>query len=283
VFERAVFERCGYLEVPHVLSSAELTALRRHADQFELQAGTNPDHPDYCFGGLVGEGSSSEGPLCRILYTFEKSLAFFLAAANPHLLRLAIGFHRAPVIVTWEDLVVKSPGGPQVDYHQDLLFQSVNGLVFSAGLYLDTSTQDALSVLAGTHHDGPVAPDEAIDKAEREATRLDRCPVRAGNALFHNVLAIHGSPANTGQAPRRVLYLEFRTEAQIRDDSPFDESWLEARKPYIGAAVNLRRRLQPYGNEEPLWADLEEDAVFRELVADATPFDELDLRVPHAI
>ena len=69
-----------------------------------------------------------------------------------------------PVLVTWEDMVMKAPRA------------------YSIGIYLDASCEDPLLVLPGTHRLGSLAEDQIAKVA---------------------VQMIHGSGVNKGARPRR--------------------------------------------------------------------------------
>jgi hypothetical protein len=280
------FHENGFLHFPGVIGDLELERLRSRvseivADPEQLPAAS---HEDFKYGALVGDDDIGEGDqLCRIEYTFDKGLCFLLLLANPRVLEIACSLQSVPIVATWEDLIYKTPkAGFGVKPHQDALFQSVDGIVLSIGLYLDDSDHDPLFVLPGTHRLGQLHPDQIARIASLERERLIDVPVRRGDALVHNVRVIHGSRPNESDAPRRVIYLEFRTPDQILDDSPWDADWLERRLALIPSAIALRAESDLYERDDPeLWAELLTTRDRWLPPAPALPYHELDLRVHH--
>lgn len=243
------FRDNGFLHIPGAISPEELALLRRAADALIENRDTLPPEQqhDFKYGALVGDGIGEGDVLCRLEYTLDKSPHFLALAANPLVLQFATAIHGEQVVLTWEDMIIKTPfAGFGVPFHQDLLYQSTRSIVFSMGIYLDDSGADPLTCIPGTQRLGPLSEEEIAGlAAERRAEHVE-VPVRAGDCLVHNVLVIHGSPENRSDATRRVIYLEFRTADQVRDDSPWDEEWLQQRLQLLPAAVAARRSMPEY-------------------------------------
>jgi ectoine hydroxylase-related dioxygenase (phytanoyl-CoA dioxygenase family) len=278
------FDENGYLRLPKLISDAEAAWLRTAADGLvaALPALADDWPEDFHHGGLFGDAIGVGESLCRIEYTFDKHPQFLLLLGNPQILQIPLSLHDGPFLVTWEDMVIKSPGsGNTVPMHQDALFQCVNSQVFSVGVYLDSSDEDPLLVLPGTHRFGPLGEDQIKDIAEERRHQVIPVPVNAGDAIVHNVRMIHGSGANNGHAARRVLYLEFRTAEQVLHDSPWDASWLGRRLPYIPLAIALRASSAPALEDDPmLLAELAERRP-EWFSGSAEASKDVDLRVHH--
>lgn len=278
------FDQDGYLKLPHVISAAEAQGLRETVDGLVsvLPTRTTDWPEDFYHGGLLGDAIGIGDALCRIEYTFAKDPRFLMALGNPRILRIPLSLFPGPFVVTWEDMVVKTPGsGNTVPMHQDSLFQSRSGPVFSVGIYLDSSAEDPLLVIPGTHRMGPLDEEQVARAAEENRHRVTPVPVSAGDAIVHNVRMIHGSGANAGAQVRRVLYLEFRSVEQVLTDSPWDESWLNRRLPYIPLALALRAGSPLAADDDPRLI-----AQFAQLRPDwfsgaPQTADEVDLRVHH--
>ncbi|MEU8151924.1 phytanoyl-CoA dioxygenase family protein [Nonomuraea sp. NPDC048901] len=275
------FDENGFLVLHEVLGSDELREIRQAADELcALDGDRIPEdwREDYRYGALVGAAVNTGSMLCRLEYPLAKDRRFLAMVANPAILAVAADLHQDEVVLTWEDMVVKTPGsGEPVPFHQDDLFQSRASRVFSIGVYLDDSTRDPLLVYPGTHQLGPLSESqvEAWVAAAKEPPL--RVPVSAGDAIVHNVRMIHGSSANTSTL-RRVVYLEFRTPDQVRYDSPWDEWWLERRLSIVPAAIRERAALGWGVN--PAWKTAEAKTDWSVRIP-PSPGDEVYLRVDH--
>lgn len=256
------FDENGFLVLRGVLDDDELREVRAAADALcALDGDQVPEdwREDYRYGALVGAGVNTGHKLCRLEYPLAKDRRFLAMVGNPAVLAVAAELHRDNLVLTWEDMVVKTPGSCEpVPFHQDDLFQSRSSRVFSIGVYLDDSTEDPLLVYPGTHRLGPLSEsDVAAWVAEADGPPM-RVPVSAGDTIVHNVRMIHGSSANTSRL-RRVVYLEFRTLEQVHSDSPWDDWWLERRLSIVPAAIT-ERAARGWG-VNPVWtaADTERD------------------------
>lgn len=285
----ASFHENGFLHVPGVLEPGETEQLRATTDRLVAER----DHldeinrSDLKYGTLVGDKRVDGGDyLWRIEYSFAKDRQYFLVAGHPKVLAIAWALRNGtptngPLVITWEDIVVKTPGaGFGFRWHQDNLYQCVHGIVISVGVYLDDSGSDPLLVVPGSHKLGRLYPDQV--KRIVHVSEPVGIQASAGDVIVHNVRIIHGSNPNESHDVRRVLYLEFRSADQVRDDSPWSPQWLLRRLPYIPSAFELRRRseLGLRDDAELVSGILEEGSRWMPDVA-PQPFEDLDRRVWH--
>lgn len=279
------FEENGYLHLPQTLAPEEVTGLRASVDRLIASIPQLPPEwqEDFKYGALVGDQIGEGDVLCRMEYSLQKDRQYLILLGNPKLLVIAATLHRAPIVLTWEDMIIKMPGsGLEIPFHQDILYQSIGSRVFSIGIYLDDSFSDPLRVLPGSHRLGPLDQDEVGRIARARSSELVEVPARAGDVIIHNVLAIHGSAKNRGRRPRRVIYFEFRTIPQVLTDSPWDETWLAMRLRFIPAAIRMRRA-SGMADNDPMWMWQEAEALQHYWMppAEYATLGELELRVPH--
>lgn len=270
----------GYLVVRDVLSKAELLALQAAADEVCSPNFQRPTEwqRDYKYGALVGTEEGAEEYLCRLEYPLGKHPSFLKLAGNPRVIAIAHDLHRAPVVLTWEDMVVKSPGSPiAVTFHQDSLFQS-DSMVFAIAVYLNDSETDPLYVYPGTHHLGALSEDEVAAYVRANNAEALAVPVHAGDAIIHNVRVIHGSRARPKNL-RRVIYLEFRTPTQIREQSPWGDGWLYRRAAIVPNARRARAHGPEGKQDDPLLAS--KISALGTAVLPETPIRQDYLRVNH--
>ena len=279
------FGENGYLHLPQTLAPEEVTGLRESADRLIASIPQLPPEwqDDFKYGALVGDHIGEGDMLCRMEYSLQKHRQYLMLLGNPKILAIAATLHRAPIVLTWEDMIIKMPGsGLEVPFHQAIPYQSLGSRVLSIGIYLDDSYSDPLRVLPGSHRLGPLDEGEVGRMGRARSSELVEVPARAGDVIIHNVLAIHGSAENRSRRPRRVIYFEFRTISQVLTDSPWDGAWLAMRLRYIPAAVRMRRA-SGLADNDPTWAWQEAEAL-QHYWMPPTEYEtpgELRLRVPH--
>jgi ectoine hydroxylase-related dioxygenase (phytanoyl-CoA dioxygenase family) len=279
------FRDVGYLHLPGVLVAEELSDLREEVTRLlDARAGLAPEvQQDFKFGAILGDAMNRGDAICRVEYMLAKGEVFVRLLGHPKILALAAALHDDQIVLTWEDMVVKTPGsGFEVVLHQDLLHQSIPGPVFSVGIYLDSSEDDPLRILPGTHHLGPLSQDELTGIAAKEAGRFVAVPAQPGDLVVHNVLGIHGSVPNYSASPRRVIYFEFRTVMQVLYHSPWGCEWLRRRLSYLPSAIAYRRASTGQVQDPPdLWDELLSTRRSWLPRAPVLPIEQLDLRVHH--
>jgi ectoine hydroxylase-related dioxygenase (phytanoyl-CoA dioxygenase family) len=253
------FLRDGYVHIPGAISSDELAELRDAVETLVLNKDLLPEivREDFKYGQLVGDRYADGDTLCRIEYSLGKHPAFVRVLGHPLILAFACHLFRRPFMVTWEDVIIKTPhDGVAVPPHQDLLYQSTNSLVFSVGVYLDGSAVSPLEVLPRTHRLGALARSQLVDIATARHREFVALPVQAGDFLIHNVLLIHRSPPNLSEAFRRTLYLELRTIDSVLGDSPWSAAWAWRRIHYVAAASAERGASPDRAREDLRFGDL---------------------------
>jgi hypothetical protein len=80
----------------------------------------------------------------------------------------------------------------------------------------------------------------------------------AGDILVHDTMLIHASAAHPDAPPRRVVYLEYRTAAQLLHDSPWDAQWTARRGPLLEAGRALRAHYACNGDTGAGWDSVPE-------------------------
>ena len=235
------FHKVGYAHIPGVVDEAELAELRAATDRL-IRNGRTSFRVDTKFGDVVDDEYVTGNKLCRIEYLLDKDPAFIKLLGHPAIIAFAARVFGEPFLLTWEDMLVKQPNdGIRIPAHQDLLYQSNHGLVFSVGIYLDDSWCTPFELIPGTHHFPALTKNELRTLVALNERDFLAVPVRAGDLVIHNVKLIHRSPENLASHYRRTAYFEFRTLTSVLTDSPWSAEWAWARLPYICAAIQERR------------------------------------------
>jgi ectoine hydroxylase-related dioxygenase (phytanoyl-CoA dioxygenase family) len=253
---RNELHRVGFALVEGAVDPITIANLRRAVETVI----TTSDSPDLL--------RAADGHVRKLTYPLDKHSAFLPALAHPGILELALAISPDPegLVLTWEDVLVKPACvGLAVPIHQDLALQCVTGGVFSLGVHLDDADDNPVCFLPGSHRGGPLT---RSDLPTRDASFVAVRP-RAGDIVIHDVLTVHYSDANIGPRPRHTWYLEFRTQAQLRN-GPWDARWIAARRAILFHAA-ARRASGP-------WPPLAPGETREEWLCDPPC-----LRVPHVV
>lgn len=261
----------GFVKLALRLDTAIVDSLVAVCD--ELLSSAGPGHKrDYM-------RVSANEPVARVEYLFEKHPVFLHLAAHPSLVafaRVALG---ADPIVTWEDLFIKQFGcSLEVPFHQDSLFQSRRSPVYRFGIYLDASSRSPLRVIPGTHTLGALHARQIHEIVSAAPDSIESLCMGPGEILVHDTMLFHASDAHPDAPPRRVVYLEYRTHAQLAYDSPWDSAWIARRHRLLSAGRSLRHRYPDVGELREGWACVPED--IRCFAADALRVDHEDQAYP---
>ena len=208
------FNETGWLVLPAMLGSDELSAL--HSDMDQLARRASPGLEDFSFG--VGHEDGSD-ILRRVEYVTDKSKAARAMMGHPIVLAAVERIAGPDLFPTQDAMVLKMPGqGIAVPWHRDNASTDEypsDPPVFIADFYLDEADLDTcLWVRPGSHRLTDAETLEATERFNRDGVSTeDAEPVllHAGDVLLHNVRLLHGSPPNTSSKLRRVIYYTFHT------------------------------------------------------------------------
>jgi ectoine hydroxylase-related dioxygenase (phytanoyl-CoA dioxygenase family) len=203
------------------------------------------DHPDF----MYGTGHKTGSPvLRRIEYVIDKRDECKVLLANPFILRSVEKLMGADLVPTWDSMVLKLPGeGIIVPWHRDAGTDFVGDKpIFNVDFYLDEADLDTcVWVIPGSHK-------WSLDHAQHEIARLNRdgfstegavpATMQPGDVLFHNILVLHGSPANSSDKLRRVVYYEFRTAHVEESKGPHVPAYLPLKQSVLLACMDLRKK-----------------------------------------
>ncbi len=274
----------GVVLLPAVIHPVELAELRRATARVLSSAGQSRFGHDIKRCEVV-DGEYLDGDtLCRIEYCLDKDPAFINLLGHPVILAFAAAVLCRPFLLTWEDMLIKIPmTGIAVPPHQDLKYQSTQGLVFSMGVYLDDSLVSPFQVIPGSQSLGPLEKNELARVSRMRERDYVSIPVRAGDILVHNVLALHRSPPNASANYRRTLYFEFRSVESVLMDSPWSAQWAWRRLDYAGAAARERAGSRLLRQEDVYFHErlVDRGERFWRLNERIAPVGEIDWRVSH--
>jgi phytanoyl-CoA hydroxylase len=220
--EQAQFFRDnGLLVIRNFLQGDELRALQEqtgvliHLAEEGLQV---PEfaHPDFFYQPhqLTGERTPF-----RVEYILDKTDAGKTLMGHPFLLKSVEKLQGRNFVPTWDSMVFKRNGlGAAIPWHRDAgtdQTEEANYPIFNVDFYLDAA--DLSNCLWGILGSNKWPPAEAkakiteLNQGGAFGTDASCVPIlmNPGDVIFHNILALHGSPAAQTHL-RRVLYYEFR-------------------------------------------------------------------------
>jgi ectoine hydroxylase-related dioxygenase (phytanoyl-CoA dioxygenase family) len=253
--EAAAFRSAGALVVRGLLARAELEALCAETlPLVERAAAERVRDPDYQY--KRHEASGREVPF-RVEYVVDKLPACRALLGHPFVLRSVETLQGRDFIPTWDSMVFKLAGaGAAIEWHRDAgTDQCDPGVpIFNVDFYLDGS--DASNCLWAI----PGSSRWSDARAERECARRNQggfraegavpVPLAPGDALLHDILLVHGSPA-TESGLRRVLYYEFRPAAVEVRRGPHTPGYVPLKQRVLLACLRDRAAAPWARGEEP--------------------------------
>ena len=206
------FRASGLLVLRNLVGAVELAALQAETLALvERAASRRVDDWDYQYKRHPDSGA--EVPF-RIEYVADKSPAARALLGHPFVLRSVEVLQGPAFIPTWDSMVFKLAGaGAAIEWHRDADSSCCDPErpIFNVDIYLDAS--DETNCVWGVPGSNRWSDSEAKSACER--LRFERAAgavpiaMRPGDALLHDILVVHGSPA-CASGLRRVLYYEFR-------------------------------------------------------------------------
>lgn len=258
--EAQFFQDNGYLIVRRVLEGEELRRMRAAMDELtEYGRSAVRDDPDY----LYGTGHRSGGKvLQRVEYVIDKRDDAKVLLGNPFILRSVEKLMGKDLIPTWDSMVLKLPGeGIVVPWHRDAGTGCVGDQpIFNVDFYMDAADEDTcVWVIPGSHQwSAEKVRDWLAARPKEPVTREEFVPegavpalMQPGDVLFHNILAIHGSPANTSDKLRRVVYYEFRAAHVEEQLGPHVPAYIPLKQKELLACIAKRKAADYIPSDEP--------------------------------
>jgi phytanoyl-CoA hydroxylase len=249
------FRQNGFLHVRNLLSPHELRVISDETASLIIAAESNSGDTDFYY--RVHEITHRPTPY-RVEYVLDKIESARPLLAHPTLLGHVESLLGSDFIPTWDSLVFKLDGaGIGHPWHRDAapyVAECVDHEVaaIDVGIYLDQSdTANCLWVIPGSHR----WPESEAERVAEEfgtdgfdPSRALPLPVAAGDAIFHNIMTLHGSPTSCSRL-RRVVYLEFRQIAAELAYGPHTPEYIPIKQNLLRRCI-MQRRQTSYGAKE---------------------------------
>jgi len=228
--QRDRFAADGYLVVPDIVPAATLAALRARIDQIEADGAAAQAHAHQF------EATAATRALRKLDEPARRDAVFHAAIETPAIMAVAYELTGGgdAGLSCYSDQVFMKPAlcGSEKPLHQDNSYFRVTP--HSAGVTCWLAIDDAtlangcLHYVPGSHRLGllnhrsinhiHLTPDvDAPIGAEIPV------PVRAGTCIFHHLLTLHGSKANTSAQPRRAYAIHYANRLATASNRSWDE------------------------------------------------------------
>lgn len=247
------FNENGWLVLSGVLGSEELVALQSEMDQLAGRA--SPGMEDFSFGTGHEDGSNI---LRRIEYVIDKSQVARTMMGHPKVLAAVEAIAGPDLFPTQDAMVLKMPAqGIIVPWHRDNASTDdypSDPPVFIADFYLDDADLDTcLWVRSGSHRWSDEETADATTRFNHDGFSTEEAqPVflKAGDVLLHNVRLLHGSPPNTSEKLRRVIYYTFHTVHIEWKYGPHTHEYISAKQKILRSCIRERKEMSYATGEE---------------------------------
>lgn len=251
----AFFRENGYLAGVKMLDKDQIAAIRK-----ELAEIADPSHPGH---SLFYEFHSNESTdpstiLFHALGAWRITPGLHDVLWNPRFLVAASQLLGNVPVRFWHDQLFWKPAkqGGVVAWHQDYSYwtrtKPVAHLTCWCGLDDATKENGCLQYISGSHQWGllpkPVIAGELEgirdylnEDQKKQFENPQLAEVKAGEAVFHHSLTLHGSGANTSPRPRRAFVINVFADG-VKSDA--DEPMLEG-VPVVPKGEKMQGRFFP--------------------------------------
>lgn len=248
----ARFRAEGFLVLRDLLGEQELQALQAETHPLVERAENRTEDPDFKYRQheLTGELVPY-----RIEYVVDKTASCKALLGHPFVLHAVEQLQGRRFIPTWDSMVFKSAGaGAAIPWHRDASSRhTVAGTpIFNVDFYLDGSDRtNCLWALPGSQRWSDEEAAHAVAGLSEGGFRTEGAvplELEPGDALLHDILVVHGSPAAQSSL-RRVLYFEFRPADAELAIGPHVPAYVPLKQGLLLRAL-AEREGTPYGREE---------------------------------
>ena len=251
----AFFSENGFLAGVPILDEVQVKKLRE-----ELLQLADVNHPAH---GLFYEFHSNESSdpntvLFHALGAWRISPGLHDVLWNPRFVMAAYQLLGERPVRFWHDQIFAKPPkkGGVVAWHQDYSYwtrtKPVAHLTCWCGLDDSTRENGCLQYISGSHHWGllpkPVIAgqlegirDFLNEEQQQQLGKPEFAEVKAGEAIFHHSLTLHGSGENRSERPRRAFVINVFADGVVSDSN---EPMLEG-VPVVPKGEKMQGRFFP--------------------------------------
>ncbi len=232
------FNENGFLSGVKMLDEHQITTLRK-----ELEEIADPKHPGHhlFYEFHSNESADPNSILFHALGAWRITPALHDVLWNPRFVMASSQLLGNTSVRFWHDQIFWKPPkqGGVVAWHQDYSYwtrtKPVAHLTCWCALDDATIENGCLQYISGSHHWGLLPKPEIagalngvedfLDETQKKQFQQPKfAAVKAGEAIFHHSLTLHGSGANVSTKPRRAFVLNVFSDGVVSDaDEPLLE------------------------------------------------------------
>ncbi len=284
--EQAQFFRDnGLLLIRNVFRGRELARMQIETlSQVEEAAALRQTHVDYKYA--PHELTGQEVPF-RVEYVVDKRPACRALMGHPFILKSVEKLQTRDFIPTWDSMVFKlENAGKAILWHRDAGDECVTHWpIFNVDFYPDGS--DLSNCVWGVLGSNRWPREKAAAKIAKlnEGGRFNTdedcvpIPVNPGDVLFHDILALHGSPPAQSKL-RRVIYYEFRPIPTEMEKGPHRPEYISVKQKLLLKCIEHRRNTPYLKGETPF--EYRPSPQFAVKDFDAARIELASYRIPHS-
>jgi ectoine hydroxylase-related dioxygenase (phytanoyl-CoA dioxygenase family) len=242
--EIGFFREHGYLVIDRITTDEEIAWLRRVFDHI-----FSPEQAGKA-GSPIDRSGSDTKRAKKLTQSFFPEMQFpeILETAfrrNAKRYTAALLDLDESRITSWGHMIMKYPGGPAAQWHQDHAYWDPEFSYCALGCWLplqDTTPEmGAMQFIPGSHKRGLLKhrhEDDPIHNVLRVSDPFDEssavaCPLKAGGATFHHSETLHYTAPNTTDRARAAFPMEFQV-MPVRREKPEHMPWVDERRAVTG-------------------------------------------------
>jgi len=244
----------GLLILRNVVHGEELRLLQDETQKLVDRANTEqPNDPDYFY--KPHEITHKKTPF-RVEYVIQKCTATKALLGHPFILRSVEKLQGRNFVPTWDSMVFKNGGmGVAIPWHRDSGTDHCHDTpIFNVDFYLDQSDlSNCLWGIPGSNRWSAADANATIKRLNTEGFKTEGAvPIQmnAGDVIFHNILALHGSPPAQSKL-RRVIYYEFRAGETEKLKGPHTPEYIPLKQRVLLKCLEHRAQAAYLKGEKP--------------------------------
>jgi ectoine hydroxylase-related dioxygenase (phytanoyl-CoA dioxygenase family) len=231
------YQQNGFVVVKNLVSPENLALLRRKIEDRQQEILENKSRNANIIYEPGGGTALATKPVLRKLESLAPEDTFFRSiAATPEILDIVSALTgNDPSVYLYSDQVFLKPAlcGSEKPLHQDNSYFKVtphhSGITCWMALDDATVENGCLHYIPGTHklglinHRAIANTPHLTPESEKSFGPEVAAPIPAGACLFHHLLVLHSSKANTSPNARRAWALHYASANATQSVKPFDE------------------------------------------------------------
>lgn len=223
----------GYLKLPQCVSLSFVKQLRKVVDDLCSHENETSEH-------AIIESANKKFVVAIDAIIANPNSIFAELLGSPFLLSIAESLCGEDFFPVQDFIVIKTLGDQnEVKWHQDVI-TAAHEKTIMIGFYLDPTNDEngALRVIPSSHKSN-------LSICELQKMEYQSLDMEAGDVLIHNLKIAHSSGTLTTFPKRRVIYFEFMSASEIRQEQIYSDTFIKERTSLIPNAIQCYQQKNP--------------------------------------